>query len=174
VSEAGESGTPHLENDNIVREVVTTTRSGRNVYAPQRLIAQTNFENGLQRLFELSMTKMGMNEVYDVEEMLLSGEMSTTREFGFVGMGIGGGFENTSELHVLTYEEAMRTANHREWSDVVLEEHERMIQHGVFVSVPLDEIPYNAKKITSTWAMRQKADGTKRARLAAHGVKRSF
>jgi hypothetical protein len=126
VSEAGESGTPHLENDNMVREVVTTTRSGRNVYAPQRLIAPTNFENGLQRLFELSMTNMGMNEVYDVEEMLLSGEMSTTREFGFVGMGIGGGFENTSDLHVLTYEEAMRTANHREWSDAVLEEHERM------------------------------------------------
>jgi hypothetical protein len=47
VSEAGESNTPQLETDNIVREVVTTTRSGRNVYAPQRLIAQTNFENGL-------------------------------------------------------------------------------------------------------------------------------
>jgi hypothetical protein len=48
------------------------------------------------------MANMCMNEVYDVDEMLLSGEMSTKRECGFVGMGIGEGFENTSELHVLT------------------------------------------------------------------------
>jgi hypothetical protein len=31
VSEAGESGNPSLEDDNPMREVVTTTRSGRNV-----------------------------------------------------------------------------------------------------------------------------------------------
>jgi hypothetical protein len=48
VFEAGESSNPSLEGDSLLREVVTTTRSGRDVCAPQRLIAQTNggFEHG--------------------------------------------------------------------------------------------------------------------------------
>jgi hypothetical protein len=86
-------------------------------------------------------------------------------------MGVGGGLNHTEELHVLTYEQAMKSSKHREWKDAVAEEHDRMVQHGVFIPVPINDIPADAKRITSTWAMKQKADGTKRARLAAHGFK---
>jgi hypothetical protein len=44
----------------------------------------------------------------------------------------------------------MNTANHREWNDAVLQEHERVLQHGVFVPVPINEIHCNAKKMTSS------------------------
>jgi hypothetical protein len=100
--------------------------------------------------------------------MTQSGEFSTPPEFGLVGMGIGGGFSNTEELHVPTYEQAMKSSKHREWKPVA--QHDRMVQHGVFIPVPISDIPADAKRI-STWAMRQKADGTKRARLAEGGFK---
>jgi hypothetical protein len=35
-------------------------------------------------------------------------------DFGLVGMGIGGGFIKSEELHLLTYEQAMQSSKHRE------------------------------------------------------------
>jgi hypothetical protein len=83
--------------------------------------------------------------------MTQSGEFSAIPEFNLVGMGIGGGFNNTEELHVLTYDQAMSSSKHREWKDAVAEEHDRMVQHGVFIPVPINDIPADAKRITSTW-----------------------
>ena len=50
-------------------------------------------------------------------------------EFSCVGAGIGGGFTDTSELHVMKYDEAMHMADDKEveeWHDAVAEEKERM------------------------------------------------
>ena len=44
-----------------------------------------------------------------------------------------------------------------------------MKKHGVFQLIKKDQVPKNAKILTSTWSMKQKADGTKRARLNARG-----
>jgi len=33
----------------------------------------------------------------------------------------------------------------------------------------MNQVPRNSKILTSTWSMKQKADGTKRARLNARG-----
>jgi hypothetical protein len=154
----------------------TTTRSGRRVYSPQRLIAsasiltsraQDNLSRGLRHLFELSLARVCSDQICDLEEMVATGEFSQLPEFGLVG----GGFNNTEELHVLTYEQAMQSSQHREWDDAVEQEHNRMLQHGVFVPIRIEDMPTDAKKITSTWAMKLKADGTKRARLATHGFK---
>jgi hypothetical protein len=51
--------------------------------------------------------------------MTQSGEFSALPEFGLVGMGIGGGFTITEELHVLTFDQAMKSSKHREWQDAV-------------------------------------------------------
>jgi hypothetical protein len=53
----------------------------------------------------------------------------------------------------------------------VAQEHDRKLQHAVFIPIRLADLPSDDKKFTSTWAMKQKADGTKRARPAAHGFK---
>jgi hypothetical protein len=103
--------------------------------------------------------------------MMDSRDFSPMSEFGLAGMGIGGGFDSTEELHLLTYEQAMQSPKHREWNDAVSQEHDRMLQHGVFVPVLIADLPSNDKTTTSTWAMKQKADWTKRARLAAHCFK---
>ena len=88
-----------------------------------------------------------------------------------LGAGIGGGFENTQELRVMNYNEAMATKDNDKWMKAVDEEHQRMIKHGVWKAVEQDKIDAKAKVIDSTWAMKKKSNGTYRARLNARGFK---
>ena len=46
-----------------------------------------------------------------------------------------------------------------------------MEDNGVFEAVPIPQVPANADVIDSTWAMKKKANGVYRARLAARGFK---
>jgi len=57
---------------------ITTTRSGRTVQLPSRLIVEM-------------------------------GGIQITNQVAGIGAGIGGGFEYTNELRVMTYQEAMNT-----------------------------------------------------------------
>ena len=90
-------------------------------------------------------------------------------EMALVGAGIGGGFVDTSELHVMKFKEAMKGKDSVQWQKAVDEEHERMQKHCVWESVPVSELPESSKVLTSTWAMKKKANGTYRARLNARG-----
>jgi hypothetical protein len=78
-------------------------------------------------------------------------------------------FNNTAELRPMKYEEAMALPSWAEWEESVDAEHERFKKHKVWRPVLRSEIPPEAKVLSSTWAMKQKADGTKRARLNARG-----
>ena len=93
----------------------------------------------------------------------------TVDEIMAVGAGIGGGFIHTSELRPMKYEEAMATPKAKEWEKAVEKEYQRMVDHGVFKTIKMKDVPKNAKILSSTWAMKQKADGTLRARLNARG-----
>jgi hypothetical protein len=86
-----------------------------------------------------------------------------------IGAGIGGGFTNTNELHVMKYNEAMATKDVEQWHDAVGDEYKRMKMHKVFDEVPMDEVPEDTTILTLTWAMKKKANGTFRARLNARG-----
>ena len=90
-------------------------------------------------------------------------------EFACVGAGIGGGFTNTAELHVMTYDEALATPDREKWKVAIQEEYERMKDHDVFKAVPMNQVPDGTKVITATWAMKKKASGKYRARMAARG-----
>jgi hypothetical protein len=72
-----------------------TTRSGRVVNAPRRLIEEYN---AMVVNYEIKLT--------DAETKYYQAIKNT--EFGMVGAGIGGGFVNTTELHVMKYDEAMK------------------------------------------------------------------
>ena len=93
----------------------------------------------------------------------------TVDEILAVGAGIGGGFSHTTELIPMKYEQAMATPKAAEWVKAVEKEHGRMEEHEVFKIVKNEEVPKEAKVLTSTWAMKQKADGTLRARINARG-----
>eukprot|EP00957_Ditylum_brightwellii_P128327 9787862-Ditylum_brightwellii.AAC.1 len=52
-------------------------------------------------------------------------------EIGCVRAGIGGGFINTNELHVMKYNKAMAEKDKDKWKEAVKEEYKRMEKHKV-------------------------------------------
>jgi len=103
-----------------------------------------------------------------IEEM---GGVQITNQVAGIGAGIGGGFENTNELRVMTYQEAMNTQDRDKWTKAVEEEHDRMIKNKVWKPVDWDSVPKDAKIIDSTWVMKKKSNDTYRARMNARGFK---
>jgi hypothetical protein len=64
----------------------------------------------------------------------------------------------------------MATEEDREkWTKAVDEEYQRMADYSVFKPVPRSSLPDGAKILTSTWAMKKKANGVFGARLTARG-----
>ena len=143
--------------DNILEDGGVVTRSGWAISKPTRLIEEMStcsYDIGLS---------VAEQEYYNV--------MWKMNKMALVGAGIGGGFVDTDELHVMKFKEAMAGKNADKWQKAVNEEHERMMKHEVWVPVPIEEVPQNSKILTSTWAMKKKANGTYRARMNAQGYK---
>jgi len=96
-------------------------------------------------------------------------------EIGCVGAGLGCGFENTQESHVIKYDEATQK-DPEHWQDAVQVEHKWMVEHLVFEPKLRTVIPKDSKILTSTWAMKKKPNRTYCVRLNArdyeqvHGV----
>jgi hypothetical protein len=93
--------------------------------------------------------------------------MRKSCEFAFVGARLGGGFMNTSELHVMKYKKAMASSNHDKWQKAVNEEHERMLKHIMWKPALRKDVPEGTKILMPTWAMKKKANGTYHARMNA-------
>jgi hypothetical protein len=137
-----------LEEQEIPETEGQRTRSGRNVKLPDRLITKMN---AAANDYEIRLTPAEENYYAAMKEI---------GEFGLIGAGIGGGFVNTSELHVLKFDEAMTKTDKPNWNKAVLEEHDRFTDNTAFQAVNKDEIPKDTKIITSTWAMKKKDSGT--------------
>ena len=86
-----------------------------------------------------------------------------------VGAGIGGEFLDTIELKPMKYKQAMSTKDKDHWMKAVEDEYNRMVSRSVWKAVDKKDVPSTAKILTSTWAMKKKANGTFRARLNARG-----
>jgi hypothetical protein len=63
------------------------------------------------------------------------GDFTQPGEIICVGAGLGGGFVNTNELHIIKYGRAM-ASDKKGWTAAVKEEHERMLTHSVFLGTP--------------------------------------
>ena len=94
-------------------------------------------------------------------------------EYGCVGAGISMGINNTHELKVLDYDGAMASNDSDKWEESVAQEHERMVKNKVWKFVRLEDVPEDVDIINSTWAMKKKANGDYRSRLAAQGFKQT-
>jgi len=157
--EDNDTGGEVAESPNTETQVVT--RTGRRIKNPSRLIEEMGaFVSDYQICLTDAEVKYyeAMKELEEVQH-----------EFGFVGAGLGGGFENTAELHVMKYDAAMKTKDAAAWKVAVDEEHDRMVNNNVWKSIDRAKIPSNSKVLTSTWAMKKKASGKFRARLNARG-----
>ncbi|CAB9517815.1 unknown protein [Seminavis robusta] len=95
------------------------TRSGRTVKGPNRLI-ETMEVGGATADYKIGL-KATEERYYDAMERF----PEAFGEVACVGAGIGGGFTNAHELHVLTYNEAMATGDKEEWQDAVEEEYQK-------------------------------------------------
>ena len=67
-----------------------------------------------------------------------------------IGSGVGVGFTNTQELHVIKCKEAMATSKQKEWKQAVEEELDRFIENDVFEVVKLKDLPKGVKMLIST------------------------
>ena len=111
-----------------------------------------------------TMTRSG--RIVKAPERLIDEQLAF--EIAAVGAGIGGGFDHTTELQPMKYNEAIQK-DPIGWQKEIDKEHTRMTDNKVFKVVKKDDVPKDAKILTSTWAMKLKADGTKRARVTARG-----
>ena len=104
-----------------------------------------------------------------IEEMGMAEFDAILSEFTLVGAGIGGGFDHTEELRVMNYKKAMLSNDRLKWKQAIKDEHARMVKNNVWRAVKRNTLPQNTKILSSTWAMKKKADGTYRARVVARG-----
>jgi hypothetical protein len=79
-----------------------------------------------------------------------------------------GTVQDTTDLRVMKLDEAMRV-DPVGWKAAVEDEYARMVKNGVFKAIPRSSVPRGRRVISTTWAMKQKANGVKRARLVARG-----
>jgi len=61
----------------------------------------------------------------------------------------------------------MKTAEKLQWDLAVKEEHERMVAMNLWKAIPKDEVPKDAKVLTTTWVIKKKANCRFRARVNA-------
>ena len=104
------------------------------------------------------MTKLDNNEI-----------RAENMELALVGAGIGGGFANTNELKVMNYKEAMQSPDRAEWEEEIESEFKWFEKFNVFTVVSYNELPNNAKVMSTTWEMKRKTNGKLCGRLNARG-----
>jgi hypothetical protein len=90
-------------------------------------------------------------------------------EVALNGAGIGGGISHTSQLKVLNYKKAMQSPDAKEWRKEIRNEKAQFDKYNALTAVPRDSLPKGAKVLTTTWAMKQKSNGTRRGRFNAPG-----
>jgi hypothetical protein len=83
--------------------------------------------------YEIQLTR-AEEQYYEAMKVLREGEFIPD-EVNCVGAGIGGGFVNTKELHVMKYQQAMETKDVKNWERAVDEEHDRMVNHRVWQAI---------------------------------------
>ena len=173
-------GGSHDSDDSDDDEDPTLTGVSRGVGRVSRLPARfrTANETGLSCI-DLSMP-FGIDakgeEYFDAYEeptelaALSDYQDATSYNGDFVLVGtIGGGFGNTSELRPIKFKEAMQGKDKEEWKKAAMEEHRKFQQYQVVAPESRKSIPKDVKILTSTWAMKKKANGVFRARLNARG-----
>jgi hypothetical protein len=92
-------------------------------------------------------------------------------EVANVGAGVGGGFINTQEPGVMTYNKAINGPDGECWKAEVDNEYQQMVNCKVFKPVLKTDLPPGTKIIDSVWAMKKKSNGTLHGGINVRGFK---
>ena len=82
-------------------------------------------------------------------------------ELALIGAGIGGGIKHSSQLKVLNYKKAMRSPDAEEWQKEIRNKKAQFNKYSALTAIPRSLLPKGVKVLTTTWAMKQKASGTR-------------
>ncbi len=93
-------------------------------------------------------------------------------DISLVGAGVGGGFNSTSKLKVMNYQEAIQSPNVAHWKVEVKIEKILFNKFKVLTVIPLSQVPKGIKIMTTVWAMKKKPDEKPRGRFNAGGYER--
>jgi hypothetical protein len=149
--------------DNRVRKV---TAYGREIKRPE-WFAESEY-SGVAMQPEMQMTTAENKFYTTILEMYQAGKMGQ-EEMSFVSENVtlvgaaGAGFINTKELMVMKYDEAMASPDKKHWEEAVMAEKEKMDKYKVLKERWIKDLPQHAKILTTTWAMKKKANGVFRA-----------
>jgi hypothetical protein len=136
-----ETATEEAENEAAIEETENEPRRSERTSQPtQRLIEEAALHAAK---YEVALTQAEIKH-YEAMQQFPEGEFAPG-EMACVGAGLGGGFVNAKELHVMKYDQATNGPDKENWKQAVQEEHERMVTHGAFNTVPKDEVPTGAK-----------------------------
>ena len=87
-----------------------------------------------------------------VDNMDMNDQM-TLCEVG--GVGMGNAFNNTQELHTITYTKAMKSEDKLKRKEAAEEEYKKMENYKAFKLIPTDEVDKNATVLSSKWVMKK-------------------
>ena len=90
------------------------------------------------------------------------------RDLSLVG-AIGTAFDNTTDLHVELFREAMASPQKNSWLAAIDDEFNSFKKNKVFRVVSRHDIPHWIRELSSVWNLKLKANGTYRARLIMRG-----
>ena len=138
------------ENKSNKVQPTTTTRSGRVSKAATRLIEECG---------NMALTTAEQEYLKYLSELQMKEYEEADAEYALVGAGISSGIENTKELRVMKYPEAMAGEDREKWKEAVEQEHDKMARMKVWRPVKLKNFPKGSKILSSTWSMKKKANG---------------
>ncbi len=84
----------------------------------------------------IKMNYLGHMAELDIAEIATAVVAEENIEISLVGVGVGGGFNKTSELKVMNYREAMQSPNAADWKVEVKNEKERFDKFNVVTVIP--------------------------------------
>jgi hypothetical protein len=84
---------------------------------------------------------------------------------------MGGGFENTKELQVIPYKEAINGPNSKHWKEEVENKYQQILANKVFKVVLQKDLLLGIKVIDSVWAMKKKSNNMLHGWMNARGFK---
>ena len=103
--------------------------------------------------FNLSVEDIGYKKLLE----LLSGHEYASGEVCVVGGGLIGEFNNTKELKVMKFDEAMDGKDRNKWLKAVEKEFDRFEKNCYFEPIERKDIDPVCTVITSSWTMKKKA-----------------
>ena len=137
----------------------TATRSGRTVRQPSNLSSRRLGQLGAlaQQILDDDEAAYFMALKYtdtfsddEICKQAGANVISSLFEVAGVGAGTGNEFSNTAELKPMKYKAAMKCDDKELWVQAVEEEYKKFVKYGVFKPVKREDVPKNAKFVSTT------------------------